>query len=568
MDHHIRAHLETLEAAPGDAEAFRALELAYRTGRRFEELASLLEARSRVVPAAEAVKLLAQAAEVARRDAANPVRAEELYRALLASDPVSPLALEALSELAEARKDWAALAEVLERRALATSEPVEGARLALRLGRLHEEQLGRRDRAALRYAGAVRLDPGLVEARRRGLDACLALRRYGQAKRLLDGAREAEAEPKGLALDYARLGATLADHALFHDIAMDALIEAQTLDRAAPGVAETRERLAAVPRRWREEATDLEARASTAPHREAAEYLLRAAQLQAAYAPDGHGPAVALLERAWTQVPGQLAVLELLERILEERKDFGGHAAALERLVASTRDRGGLVQLHLAAARLKMVRLADGSGALASLLKALELDAACETAALQSFEQLTDAGRFADALVVLERHLEATPEKAGHALLRVRAAELARTRLDDGERALRHLEAALRADPGTPRRPRRWCRCSPIGASGPGWRRCWRCGWRRSPTPPSGSGCRSGWPPSSWSSWTDLAMPSGPSLARWRWTRAAARFAPRWRRRRGEPDCSRRCAARSARRRRPWPAIRRCAGRCCGGPPR
>ncbi len=448
MDHLIRAHLETLEAAPGDAEAFQALESAYRTSGRFEELASLLEARSRVVPAAEAARLLAQAAEVARRDAANPVRAEELYRALLASDPVSPLALQALSELAEARQDWAALAEVLERRALATAAPAEGARLALRLGRLHEEQLGRRDRAVLRYAGAVRLDPSLVEARARGLDACLALRRYGQAKRLLDGAREADAEPKALARDYARLGATLADHALFHDIAMDALIEAQTLDRAVPGAAEARERLAAVPRRWRDEEADLEARAATAPRKEAAELLLRAAQLQAAYAPDGHGPAVALLERAWAQVPGQPAVLELLERVLEERKDFGGQAAALERLVSTTRDRGGLVQLHLTAARLKLIRLGDAPGALASLLKALELDPACETAALQSFEQLADAGRFADALLVLERHLEATPERAGHALLRVRAAELARTRLEDSERAVRHLEAALRADPG------------------------------------------------------------------------------------------------------------------------
>jgi len=55
MDQQIRAHLETLEAAPGDAEAFRALEAAFRSAGRFEELASLLEARARVLPASEAV---------------------------------------------------------------------------------------------------------------------------------------------------------------------------------------------------------------------------------------------------------------------------------------------------------------------------------------------------------------------------------------------------------------------------------------------------------------------------------------------------------------------------------
>jgi golgin subfamily B member 1 len=268
MDQQIRAHLETLEAAPGDQEAFQALEAAYREGRRFEELATLLEARARVVPAADAARLLAEAAEVVRREAANPVRAEELYRAMLASDPGSQPALQALSELAEARQDWSSLTDVLERRAQAATAPAEGARLALRLGRLQEEQLGRRDRAALRYAGAVRLDPGLVEARQFGLEACLALRRYAQAKRLLDTARDGGAERVGLARDYARLGATLAEQALFHDVAMDSLIEAQTLDRAAPGAAEARERLTSLPRRWREEAAVLEARAASAPRGE------------------------------------------------------------------------------------------------------------------------------------------------------------------------------------------------------------------------------------------------------------------------------------------------------------
>jgi len=447
MDQQIRAHLETLEAAPGDAEAFRALEAAFRSAGRFEELASLLEARARVLPASEAAPLLAQAAGVALREASNPARAEELFRSLLAVDPTSDAALQSLAELAEARQDWVAVAEVLERLALLAGSPAEGARQALRLGRLYEERLGRRDRAALRFAGAVRLDAGLDEARERGLDACLALRRYSQAKRLLDTARDGGAGRSGLARDYARLGATLADQALFHDVAMDALIEAQSIDRAAPGAADARERLTALPRRWREEAAELEARAAAVPRKEASELLMRTAQLKAAYAPDGVGPAVELLERAWALTPGQPAVLELLERVLEERKDFGGHVAALDRLAAATRDRGALVQLHLAVSRLRLVRLADGVGALAALARALELDPACEPAALQSFEQLADAGRFAEALAVLERHLEATPEKPGHALLRVRAAELARTRLDDPERARRHLEAALRADP-------------------------------------------------------------------------------------------------------------------------
>ncbi|MCM2334920.1 MAG: hypothetical protein NDI82_13380, partial [Anaeromyxobacteraceae bacterium] len=162
MDERVRAHLETLEAAPGDVAAFRALEGLYRQGRRFEELVALLESRARVLPLAEAAPLLAQAAELARQELPATGRAEELYRALLALDPSSEVALAALATMAEEREDWAGLAEVLERSGQAARAPAEAARAALRLGRLFEEKLGRRDRAALHYARAARLDPALL----------------------------------------------------------------------------------------------------------------------------------------------------------------------------------------------------------------------------------------------------------------------------------------------------------------------------------------------------------------------------------------------------------------------
>ena len=210
MDDQIRAHLETLEAAPGDGAAFRALEGIYRQGRRFEELVALLEGRARVLPVAEAAPLLAQAAELARQELPTSGRAEELYRALLTLDPASEAALVALATLAEERQDWVALSQVLERAGQAARAPADAARAALRLGRLFEEKLARRDRAAIHYSRAARLDPGLGEARERALDACLALRRFGQAKKLLDADRDAGADRAGLAAAYVRLGGVLA----------------------------------------------------------------------------------------------------------------------------------------------------------------------------------------------------------------------------------------------------------------------------------------------------------------------------------------------------------------------
>ena len=181
--------------------------------------------------------------------------------------------------------------------------------------------------------------------------------------------------------------------------------------------------------------------------REGAHLVLRMAQLAAAWDPAGRQRVVELVERAWALAPGLPEALEVLERVVSESGDHRGHVEVLERLAVSTRDRGARVALQLELERLHLVRFGDTAAALDALFLALELDPACETAAIQAFEHLADAGRAAEAVSVLERHLAATPEKPQHALWRTRAAALAAANLADLARARRHLESALRSDP-------------------------------------------------------------------------------------------------------------------------
>ena len=140
-------------------EPFGEVEASLEKSGRVEELIRLYETRSREVPSSdEAAHLLCRAADLARERLKNPLRAEELFLRALVYAPGSRESLEGLRAVYEQRSDPAALAETLERLALATPGP-DAAGIYLKAGELHETRLGRRDRAVLCYQLASRAAP-------------------------------------------------------------------------------------------------------------------------------------------------------------------------------------------------------------------------------------------------------------------------------------------------------------------------------------------------------------------------------------------------------------------------
>ena len=450
-DEQISAHLAALEAAPSDEGAFLALESIYQRCDRWEDLIALYESRARQGVDGSAGGLLAKAAELAHRRMRSTARAEELYRQVLHVDPHHPSALLSMIEIYEERGDAPALAETLEQQANRTADPTAAAKLYVRLGTVWEERLLRRDRAALFFLRATRLDPSLEPARAAALRCQVALRRWVQAKRTLDAARARGADAKALAAEYARLGALLVDEPLDHGLALGSLQAALELDPAAPGAAAALQRLEAAPRTWRNEVKALLEEAARAKERRtAAQLYLRAAALHAEYDPGGATKVVELCERAILLAPAVTQGLDLLERFLGGREDWRGLADVLQRLAGSIRDRAALSGVHLRLAVLDVVRFADANVAVQALERSLVLDPASEPAAQQAFELHLEAGRRAEALSVLERHLAAAPGRPQHGPWRLRAAEIALA-LGDGPRARGHLEAARRSDSRSPR---------------------------------------------------------------------------------------------------------------------
>ncbi len=451
LDRRIEALEATLELSPGDEQAFGALAALHEERGRWDELIALHERRARLSGDAGAGALLARAAELARRRQKNPARAEALYRQALHADPGHAGALTALVELCEERGDPSALAEALERQADCTPDLAEAARLYARLGRLFEERLVRRDRASLFYARACRLHPELDEARAAALRCQLSLRRWRAALQTLDAARRRGVAPAALAAQYARLGVVLLDEPLDHALAAEAFRAALALDPAAPRAREALARLETLPARFAAEAQALAEQADrTADRRTAAQLLLRAAGLRAAHDPGHPELAIELAERAVLQSRGSAQGQDLLERLLGGRGASALFAEVLTRLSRALEDRGARTALHLRLARLHLEASGNAAAALEELSLALKVDPACEPAAEQAFELLIEAGRPADALTAMERHLAAAPSRPQHAAWRIEAARLA-VEQGDVPRARALLEAARRADPRSPR---------------------------------------------------------------------------------------------------------------------
>ena len=131
-----------------------------------EELCLLLERRAEA--AVEDPERLANWTGVARLAAArleDPARAAGLWRRVLELSPLDPEALEQLAALHQAQRDWAGLADVLERQADAASGDRTRATVLRRLAALRREELSDLAGAERAWKAVLALVPEDDEAR-------------------------------------------------------------------------------------------------------------------------------------------------------------------------------------------------------------------------------------------------------------------------------------------------------------------------------------------------------------------------------------------------------------------
>jgi golgin subfamily B member 1 len=155
-----------LEVSPGDREASDRLRELYKKRRAWPQLFKLYETDLARTEGAERQELLQEMARLASERLGRGDDAARIYRQILDGDPANSLALSSLERQAERSKDWATLAEALERRAQQTDGAQQKMVVLQKLGGVYADHLNDSAAAARTFLRVLELSPGHARALR------------------------------------------------------------------------------------------------------------------------------------------------------------------------------------------------------------------------------------------------------------------------------------------------------------------------------------------------------------------------------------------------------------------
>ncbi len=180
----IDAYESLHEALPADREAIDKLKELYGKRRAYRALYDLLERESHLLEGDKRREAWTEMAKLAAERLDKGADALRLYKMVLAEDPKSASALDALERQAERDKDYKTVAEVLEKRAEHAAD--DGARLVVlqKLGAIYADRLSDHEGAMRAWQRVLDLSPGHAKALRVLRDSHLAMGDYDGLEQL------------------------------------------------------------------------------------------------------------------------------------------------------------------------------------------------------------------------------------------------------------------------------------------------------------------------------------------------------------------------------------------------
>ena len=383
---------KVLKLDPADAEALHAMDALYRGTGHWEELIGVFRRRIDLAQdSAEIEGIYAQMAQVYEEKLQKPDEAIAAYREVLALDPTSQVALNALDGLFTRRGLWNELADNLETQ-LGLAETDDAQRdLMLRLAALREAQMGQTEAAIEGYRQVLERDPtnqtALSALERLAADSTHSLaiaeileplyRGQGDYQKLI-GVHEVQVSQADEASRKVELLHQVA--ALHEDAAGDVNAAFDTLARALavdPAHEETQaglDRLARVTGRFQDLARVFEQLAVAQKDPELGSRLYSsAAGVYENMVGDGDR-AIELYRKVLSIDPTNLAAAESLQTLFQQAERYGDMSLILQRKAEILEDveaqKGALYQ----AAQLEEDVLERQENAIGVYLKILEID--------------------------------------------------------------------------------------------------------------------------------------------------------------------------------------------------
>ncbi len=173
-----------LKVAPNDEEARRRLDELYRKRRAWNQLYDLYASELADKQGAERLTLMREMAQLAQERLNKPQDAIGLYRQILEIDPDRVEILDSLEKHAERSKDWATLADALERRAAIASDDQAKLATLQKLGSVYSEHLSNAESSVRTWRRVLELSPGHSRALRVLREAYLAGGNYDGLEQL------------------------------------------------------------------------------------------------------------------------------------------------------------------------------------------------------------------------------------------------------------------------------------------------------------------------------------------------------------------------------------------------
>ncbi len=174
----VEAYEKLREAAPDDDEALEKLRELYTKRRSYRQLYELFEADAKRKEGVERRTLWIEMAKMAADRLDRGADAIRLYKMVLEEDPHDTASLDALEKQADRDKDFATVAEVLERRVELTEDPTARLAVLQKLGGVYADRLKDHGGALRVWRRVLELSPGHAKAMRILRDSYLAMADY------------------------------------------------------------------------------------------------------------------------------------------------------------------------------------------------------------------------------------------------------------------------------------------------------------------------------------------------------------------------------------------------------